>query len=237
MRGRASLSVENGAASRGTRKMAPTTMSPMTAKNVLSTANPRDLRGITYERSRTGAESRVASAKPPTAMMRAEGTRHATNISVAKTTKTATTISTLRTSLGTQMGVGHVLLLPIVEAPRPSSGFFSSDVVAFLFSEDATTNLLTLARALHYTAYSVERSSTSPRRTIFDSYSRMCVEGPRVVKRSLVPARVLRISPKNAGLGPLEPIYVPINVLGSSFSTGCGVLRRLHEWTLGLWGK
>src|SRR5688572_28495697 len=111
MRGRASLNVENCAASRGTRKMAPTTMSTMMAKNVLSTANPRDLRGITYERSRTGAERTVASAKPPTAMTRAEGTRHATNTSAAKTTTTATTISPLRTSFGIQMGVGHVLLL------------------------------------------------------------------------------------------------------------------------------
>src|SRR5829696_10287905 len=145
-------------------------MSPTIAKNVVSTANPRDLRGMMRERPRTGAESTVVSAKPPTAMMRAEGTRHATNTSAAKTTKTATTISTLRTSLGTQMGVGHVLLLPIVEAPRPSSGFFSSDVVAFLSWEDATTDLLTRARALHYTAYSVERSSTSPRRTIFHCY-------------------------------------------------------------------
>src|SRR5829696_7628389 len=142
MRGRASDSVANCAASRGTRKMTPTTMSPMMAKNVLSTANPRDLRGITYERSRTGAESSVASAKPPTAMMRAEGTRHATNTSTAKTAMTATTISTLRTSLGIQIGVGHVLLLRIVEVPLPSSGFFSSDVVAFLSWEDDTTNLL-----------------------------------------------------------------------------------------------
>jgi hypothetical protein len=153
MRGRASLSVENCAASRGTRKMAPTTMSTMMAKNVLSTANPRDLRGITYERSRTGAESSVASAKPPTAMMRAEGTRHATNISTAKTTKTATTISTLRTSLGIQIGVGHVLLLRIVEAAGFSSGLCSSDVVTSRFSEEDTTNPLTLTRAFHYTAY------------------------------------------------------------------------------------
>src|SRR5215211_7032689 len=111
-------------------------MSPMMAKNVVSTANPRDLRGITYESLRTGKESSVASAKPPTTMMRAEGTRHATNTSAAKIATTATTISTLRTSLGTQMGVGHVLvLLRIAEAPLPSSGFFSSDVVASFFFE------------------------------------------------------------------------------------------------------
>jgi hypothetical protein len=162
MRGRASLSVENCAASRGTIKKAPSTMSPTMAKNVLSTANPRDLRGIMYERSRTGAERRVASAKPPTVMTRAEGTRHATNTSAAMTTTTATTISTLRASFGIQMGVGHVLLLlRIVEVPFPSSGCFLSDIVAFLSWEDDTTNLLTLARALHYTVYSAARSSTS----------------------------------------------------------------------------
>jgi hypothetical protein len=43
----------------------------------------------------------------------------------------------------------------------------------------------------------------------------------RLLKNSLVPVCDLRFSPKNAGLGPLEPIYAPINVLGSSFSTGC----------------
>src|SRR5829696_9115421 len=146
-------------------------MSPTIAKNVVSTANPRDLRGIMRERPRTGAESTVASAKPPTAMMRAEGTRHATNTSAAKSAKTATTITTLRTSLGTQMGVGQVLLLRIVEAPLSSSRFFSSDVVVSLFFEDDTTNLLTLTRALHYAAYTVARSSTSPRRTIFAYYT------------------------------------------------------------------
>jgi hypothetical protein len=98
-----------------------------------------------------------------------------------------------------------------VEESVASSGFFSSDVVVFLSWDDATTNLLTLARALHYTAYSVERSSTSPRRTIFDGYSPKCLEGPRVLKHSLGPVCVL--------------------------GTGWGDLRRLHEWTLGLWGK
>lgn len=122
MRGRASLSIANCAVSCGTTRRLPATISPTIAKNVVSTANPRILRGMMRERPRTGAESTVASAKPPTTMMSAEGTCHATNTSAAKTTKTAATISTLRRRLGTQMGVGQVLLW-IVEVPVPSSTF------------------------------------------------------------------------------------------------------------------
>src|SRR5215211_198136 len=163
MRGRASLSIANCTVSCGTTRRLPATMSPTIAKNVISTANARDLRGITYESLRTGKESNVASAKPPTTMIRAEGTRHATNTSAAKTTKTATTINTLRTSLGTQMGVGQVLLW-ILEAPLSPSFFLSdiSEIVAFLLWEDDTINLLTLARAPRYTVYSGARLTTSP---------------------------------------------------------------------------
>jgi hypothetical protein len=63
-------------------------------------------------------------------MTRADGTRHATNTSVVKTVTTATTISTLRTSFGTLMGVGHVLLCIVVEAAMASSSFFSCSTVS-----------------------------------------------------------------------------------------------------------
>jgi hypothetical protein len=72
------------------------------------------------------------------------------------------------------MGVGHVLLR-IVEVPLPASRFFSSDVVAFSW-EDDTTNLLTLTRALQYTAYTVARLNTSPRHTICDGCSPKLLE-------------------------------------------------------------
>src|SRR5215207_1149348 len=215
MRGRASLSIANCAASRGTTRRLPATMSPTITKNVVSTANPRDLRGMMRERPRTGAESTVASAKPPTTMMRAEGTRHATNTSAAKTTKTAATISTLRRRLGTQMGVGQVLLLWIVEAPLPSPTFSFSDmsgIVAFLSSEDDTTNLLTLARAPRYTVYSEARLIASLRCTIFGGYSPECVDGGF---SGVHISSIVRISPPIAtpGLQPLRPTITIVYIV------------------------
>jgi hypothetical protein len=49
-------------------------------------------------------------------------------------------------------------------------------------------------------------------------------ERTRVLKYSLVLVWDLRLSPKNSDLGPLEPDYAPINVPGSSFSTGWHLL-------------
>src|SRR5215204_5215139 len=59
-------------------------------------------------------------------------------------------------------------------------------------------------------------------------YSPKCLEGVSVLKNTPMLAYGSQYSPKNTDLGPLEPLWAPINVPGSSFSTAWGFLGSPH---------
>jgi hypothetical protein len=87
--------------------------------------------------------------------------------------------------------------------------------------------------ALERKARSAKRD-TAPRRgydanprvrTSENSVQAKFAEFTSLLKNSPVAAYEPQNGPKNVDLGPLEPLYAPINAPGSSFSTGSGVLR------------